>query len=51
MFNRRTFLKSGVAVATASGLALPAYAASKALKIGYVSPQTGPLSAFSAADA
>lgn len=51
MYNRRTLLKSGLAVATASGLALPAYAKSKALKIGYVSPQTGPLSAFSAADA
>lgn len=50
MYNRRTLLKSGVAVATASGLALPAYARSKAIKIGYVSPQTGPLSAFSAAD-
>ena len=50
MLDRRTLLKSGVAVATASVLARPAYASSKALKIGYVSPQTGPLSAFSAAD-
>ena len=50
MLNRRTFLKTGAAVVTASGLARPARAASKSLKIGYVSPQTGPLSAFSAAD-
>ncbi|KUM27514.1 ABC transporter substrate-binding protein [Mesorhizobium loti] len=50
MITRRTFLKSGAAVAATTGLCLPAYAASKTLKIGYVSPQTGPLSAFSAAD-
>lgn len=50
MITRRTLLKSGAAVAAASSLPLPAYAANKALKIGYVSPQTGPLSAFSAAD-
>ena len=52
MFTRRKLLKSGAAfgAAAASGLALPARAQAKALKIGYVSPQTGPLSAFSAAD-
>ena len=36
--------------AASSALGLPAYAQTKKLKIGYVSPQTGPLSAFSAAD-
>jgi branched-chain amino acid transport system substrate-binding protein len=50
MLTRRTLLKSGAAVAAASSLPLPAYAKNKVLKIGYVSPQTGPLSAFSAAD-
>ena len=51
MFTRRGLLKSGAALAAvASGLALPAFAQTKKLKIGYVSPQTGPLSAFSAAD-
>jgi branched-chain amino acid transport system substrate-binding protein len=51
MITRRTLLKSGAAVAaTSSALGLPAYAQTKKLKIGYVSPQTGPLSAFSAAD-
>ena len=53
MITRRKLLKSGAAFAAAassSGLALPAFAQTKTLKIGYVSPQTGPLSAFSAAD-
>lgn len=49
MFTRRTLLKTGAAVA-ASSLALPAFAASGKIKIGYVSPQSGPLSAFSQAD-
>lgn len=53
MITRRELMKSGVAVAAAAGpgLARPAYARTPKLKIGYVSPQTGPLSAFSAADA
>lgn len=52
MITRRKLMKSGAAMAalSSSGLALPAYAQTKKLKIGYVSPQTGPLSAFSAAD-
>jgi len=53
MFTRRTLLKSGAALAAAStmtGLAKPAFAAGTKIKIGYVSPQSGPLSAFSAAD-
>ncbi|MFT4149437.1 MAG: ABC transporter substrate-binding protein [Paracoccaceae bacterium] len=49
MLTRRTFIKTGTALA-ASGLAMPALAQGIKLKIGYVSPQTGPLSAFSAAD-
>lgn len=49
MITRRSVLTTGAALA-ATGLALPARAQAKTLKIGYVSPQTGPLSAFSAAD-
>lgn len=49
MLTRRTFLKAGSAL-TVAGLALPAYSQTKSLKIGYVSPQTGPLSGFSTAD-
>ena len=53
MFTRRRLLKSGLAsgalVAT-GGLALPARAQGVKLKIGYVSPQTGPLSGFAASD-
>ncbi|MFI0842809.1 ABC transporter substrate-binding protein [Mesorhizobium sp. IMUNJ 23232] len=51
---RRTLLKSAAAtgfVAGASGLPMPAIAQNKAVKIGYVSPQTGPLAAFAEADA
>ncbi|WP_417280961.1 ABC transporter substrate-binding protein [Celeribacter sp.] len=50
MLSRRTFLKTGAATA-ASALAMPALAKSGPVKIGYVSPQTGPLSGFAAADA
>ena len=49
MFTRRTLLKTGAAVA-ASSLAMPAFAQGTKIKIGYVSPQSGPLSAFSEAD-
>ncbi|MCV0424342.1 MAG: ABC transporter substrate-binding protein [Roseibium sp.] len=49
MLTRRTLLKTGVA-ATAT-LAMPALAQGRAIRIGYVSPQSGPLSAFSEADA
>jgi branched-chain amino acid transport system substrate-binding protein len=41
---------SGLA-ASASGLALPAYAANKPIKIGFVTPQTGPLAIFAEPDA
>lgn len=50
MFTRRKLLKSGAATA-AGMLALPALAQNVPIKIGYVSPQSGPLSAFSQADA
>ena len=49
MFTRRHLLKSGAALA-ASGLALPAIGGTAKIRIGYVSPQSGPLSAFSEAD-
>jgi branched-chain amino acid transport system substrate-binding protein len=51
---RRAFLRlmGGTAVAAgASGLSLPAFAQAGAkIKLGYVSPQTGPLAAFGEAD-
>ncbi|MBG6148537.1 branched-chain amino acid transport system substrate-binding protein [Labrenzia sp. EL_142] len=53
MLNRRTFLKSTAATAAlagSSGLALPARAQGTPIKLGYVSPQTGPLAAFAEAD-
>lgn len=49
MFTRRHLLKSGAALA-ASGLALPAIGGTAKIRIGYVTPQSGPLSAFSEAD-
>jgi branched-chain amino acid transport system substrate-binding protein len=53
MITRRELLKSsaatGVAVA-AGGLAAPAIAQGAKIKLGYVSPQSGPLAAFSEAD-
>lgn len=49
MLTRRNLLKSGAAMAAGS-LALPALAQNAPIKIGYVSPQSGPLSAFSEAD-
>ncbi len=54
MINRRKFLKStaatGLALA-ASGLAAPAIAQGAKIKLGYVSPQTGPLAGFAESDA
>lgn len=50
MITRRKLLKSGAALA-ASSFALPALAQGTPIRIGYVSPQSGPLSAFSEADA
>ena len=54
MITRRKLLKSAAAtglVAGASGLAMPAIAQGRAVRIGYVSPQTGPLAGFAEADA
>jgi branched-chain amino acid transport system substrate-binding protein len=53
MFTRRDFLKTsavGGAVIAAPGLAAPAIAQDVAIKLGYVSPQTGPLAGFGEAD-
>lgn len=54
MITRRSMLKNstaaGLAVA-AGGLAAPAIAQGAKIKLGYVSPQSGPLAAFSDADA
>ncbi|MEI5678538.1 ABC transporter substrate-binding protein [Mesorhizobium sp. CGMCC 1.15528] len=53
MITRRELLKNtaatGALVAT-SGLAMPAIAQGAKIKLGYVSPQTGPLAAFAEAD-
>ena len=49
MITRRKFLQTtaaGGAVLATSGLAAPAIAQQAAVKLGYVSPQTGPLAAF-----
>jgi branched-chain amino acid transport system substrate-binding protein len=52
---RRQVIKAGGAALAVGGLGTvigaPAIAANKAFKIGYVSPETGPLAAFGEADA
>ncbi|MCY1287595.1 ABC transporter substrate-binding protein [Pseudomonas jinjuensis] len=52
--SRRDFLRATGAVAGAAVLAnlpgAPAFAGEKVIRIGYVSPQTGPLAPFAAAD-
>jgi branched-chain amino acid transport system substrate-binding protein len=49
--DRRTLIKySGAAALATGGLAAPAIAQAKTVKLGYVSPQTGPLAAFAEAD-
>lgn len=53
MINRRELIKTAAAtgaVAGLSGLSMPAIAQGSAIRIGYVSPQTGPLAAFAEAD-
>ena len=52
MITRRNMLKSGAAtgLVAASGLAAPAIAQGAKIKLGYVSPQSGSLAAFSEAD-
>lgn len=54
MINRRELIKTAAAtgaVAGLSGLPMPAIAQGSAIRLGYVSPQTGPLAAFAEADA
>jgi branched-chain amino acid transport system substrate-binding protein len=53
MVTRRKLLKTGTAAGlalSAGGLAAPALASGAKIKLGYVSPQSGPLAAFSEAD-
>ena len=52
MITRRTLLKTGTAsgLVAASGLSAPALAQGAKIKLGYVSPQSGPLAAFAEAD-
>lgn len=54
MLDRRTFLRTTVATGltlAASGLSAPAIAQGRKIKLGYVSPQTGPLAGFAESDA
>ena len=54
MLTRRKFIKTsgaGGLLLGASGLAAPALAQGAKIKIGYVSPQTGPLASFAESDA
>ena len=54
MITRRRLLKSGAAtglVLGSGGLAAPALAQGTTIRIGYVSPQSGPLAGFAEADA
>ncbi|MDQ0395771.1 ABC transporter substrate-binding protein [Labrys monachus] len=54
MITRRTLLKASAATGftiAASGLAAPAIARGARIKLGYVSPQTGPLAGFAESDA
>ena len=50
--DRRTLIKYSAAssAALATGVCAPAIAQAKTIKLGYVSPQTGPLAAFAEAD-
>ncbi|HZB92446.1 MAG TPA: ABC transporter substrate-binding protein [Stellaceae bacterium] len=47
---RRRVMRAGGAIAAVAALGLPAIAAGKVFKLGYVSPQTGPLAPFGEAD-
>ncbi len=47
---RRSLLKTAGAAAMTAALPMPALARERALKLGYVSPQTGPLAPFAEAD-
>jgi branched-chain amino acid transport system substrate-binding protein len=48
--SRRRVIRAGGAVAASAALGFPAIAQAKAFKLGYVSPQTGPLAPFGEAD-
>ena len=48
--SRRGVPKSGAAGVALAGLGVPAIAQGKKIKLGYVSPQTGPLAPFAEAD-
>ncbi|HEY1721188.1 MAG TPA: ABC transporter substrate-binding protein [Magnetospirillaceae bacterium] len=48
--SRRRVLQAGGAAVAASSIGFPAVAAEKEFKIGYVTPQTGPLAPFGEAD-
>ena len=50
--SRRTLVKAGLGAIAAPGVlrAIPANAQSRVLKIGHVSPRTGPLAGFGEAD-
>lgn len=53
MINRRELIKTAAATGAVAGLSalpMPAIAQGSAVRIGYVSPQTGPLAAFAEAD-
>ncbi len=47
--NRRRFMQAG-AMAGAAALGMPAFAQQQTIKIGYVTPRTGPLAAMAEAD-
>ena len=51
-FDRRSFLKAGAATLAMPAIlhATRAYAQNPTLKLGYVSPKTGPLAGFAEAD-
>lgn len=54
LIDRRKLLKSAAAtglIAGAGAFPMPAIAQARTIKLGYVSPQTGPLAAFAEADA
>ncbi|MEG9862730.1 MAG: ABC transporter substrate-binding protein [Parvularculales bacterium] len=50
MITRRNILKTGAASLALSNLPLPALSMGAKIKLGYVSPQSGPLAAFAEAD-
>jgi branched-chain amino acid transport system substrate-binding protein len=50
MLNRRQVLQTGTTGLATASLGFPAIAQAKRIKLGYVSPQTGPLAPFAEAD-